>query len=421
VANDKVEDKEKMSAGKQNWLVKQAMWSTNRTLDLTDVAATVKDSSKPLCALGVNSSSKGTWTRLADRTFQYNLEDCDLRDFTHAEASKCLSNKHIFFVGDSLTRYQYLSLVHFISNGNWADRKTVYSYDGCHPGEECTWDKFHTRGDPNILREPDFDKRYQLREDGKWKVKYLRESELFKGNELCDCWDGNSTMSSSIEKNIENRYYVLDNLNLRVSFFKKLGTIQMHAHNLISLAPTLLTPKKYDSNAYDQWPYDWFPKNISEAVEGILQKNPQRKEQTAVLLWNDGIWGSESPEIIRDNLERLASIVGADGQVLYKTTTVTHLASHEEAGWKNVDKAAREVVQKLISKWVGSYPGRTAGGSRVGLYDAAQATSDFARLKDKTTTEYTEHYWDAVHYQPWVYNELNKLLLNQICTEKAIQ
>ena len=32
-----------------------------------------------------------------------------------------------------------------------------------------------------------------------------------------------------------------------------------------------------------------------------------------------------------------------------------------------------------------------------------------------TSAAYLEVFWDACHYQPYVYNELNKLLLNQLC------
>jgi hypothetical protein len=52
-----------------------------------------------------------------------------------------------------------------------------------------------------------------------WKIKYTRENELFLGNELCDCWDGNKTMSSSVEKNVENRFFQLaPSINLRSTF-----------------------------------------------------------------------------------------------------------------------------------------------------------------------------------------------------------
>jgi hypothetical protein len=95
----------------------------------------------------------------------------------------------------------------------------------------------------------------------------------------------------------------------------------MHAHNLTTLDPTPLTPERYDSNAYDQWAYDWMPKSLGEAVEDILQKIPERRQQTQVVVWNDGIWGTESYESILESLEQLQRSVGEGGQVIYKTTT----------------------------------------------------------------------------------------------------
>ena len=33
----------------------------------------------------------------------------------------CLKGKHVVFVGDSVTRYQYLSLVSFLEKGGWEE------------------------------------------------------------------------------------------------------------------------------------------------------------------------------------------------------------------------------------------------------------------------------------------------------------
>jgi hypothetical protein len=32
--------------------------------------------------------------------------------------------------------------------------------------------------------------------------------------------------------------------------------------------------------------------------------------------------------------------------------------------------------------------------------------------------EYTNVFWDSVHYQPWVYEELNNVMLNVLCNAK---
>jgi hypothetical protein len=200
-------------------------------------------------------------------------------------------------------------LVHLLANGSYPER-TIQS------GYPLNYSMY---GKPNILRENDYHHKYQLREDGKWKVKFLHESSLFKGNELCDCWDGNTTMSSSVEKNVENRFFQLRDINLAVSFVKKLGVHPIHAHNLTSLdSSTVMSPASYDANAYDQQPYDWYPASIEDAVEDILRKMPKREQTKQVVLWNDGVWlgfAESKLEEVKTSLHGLLTSVGSNGQV----------------------------------------------------------------------------------------------------------
>jgi hypothetical protein len=44
--------------------------------------------------------------------------------------------------------------------------------------------------------------------------------------------------------------------------------------------------------------------------------------------------------------------------------------------------------------------------------DIAHVTEIFASLQ---TVERTFVFWDALHYLPWVYEELNNVLLNVLC------
>jgi hypothetical protein len=92
-------------------------------------------------------------------------------------------------------------------------------------------------------------------------------------------------------------------------------------------------------------------------------------------------------------------------QVLFKTTTVNHLELFESKSYSEYNSVERHAVRELAS-----------GGRGVGLYDAAVATAHFEQFRNKSSPEYAEVFVDAVHFQPYVYNELNKLLLNQICS-----
>jgi hypothetical protein len=55
------------------------------------------------------------WMLRDDRSREYNLkQNCSLHHYTAQEARECLINKHIMFIGDSLTRFQVTSLVHLL-------------------------------------------------------------------------------------------------------------------------------------------------------------------------------------------------------------------------------------------------------------------------------------------------------------------
>ena len=57
-----------------------------------------------------------TWTK---GDIPYIIGGHHVRHMHSYTARACLSNKTIVFIGDSLTRYQYLNLVHFLHTGEW--------------------------------------------------------------------------------------------------------------------------------------------------------------------------------------------------------------------------------------------------------------------------------------------------------------
>lgn len=50
---------------------------------------------------------------------QLALRQCSLRRITHREALDCLAGRPLVLIGDSVMRYQYLSLAHFLDHGDW--------------------------------------------------------------------------------------------------------------------------------------------------------------------------------------------------------------------------------------------------------------------------------------------------------------
>jgi hypothetical protein len=78
---------------------------------------------------------------------------------TPAAAASCLRGRHIVFLGDSLQRYQYVSLVRWLERGGGGEWVTEAP-----PGEvERAW-------------------------AGGWTEYYTQTSARNGGRELCDCW-----------------------------------------------------------------------------------------------------------------------------------------------------------------------------------------------------------------------------------------
>ena len=65
---------------------------------------------------------KGKWVQREDGSCEFRMPFCRLERFNITSAKELLRGHHVWWVGDSLTRYQYLSLASFIHAGEWLPR-----------------------------------------------------------------------------------------------------------------------------------------------------------------------------------------------------------------------------------------------------------------------------------------------------------
>ena len=79
---------------------------------------------------------------------------CALKRYTAAQVKSCLQSKHLMFIGDSLTRYQYLSLVYFLEHERWPQRFSIIA-DPCPHKDEAGMDACSTPNEPNVCAERD--------------------------------------------------------------------------------------------------------------------------------------------------------------------------------------------------------------------------------------------------------------------------
>jgi hypothetical protein len=155
--------------------------------------------------LKLSEFHKAQWLLELDGTFALSFPHCTLRHFSAHAAKECLGGKHLVFMGDSLTRYFYLSLAHLLATDHWSP-KLAHVTNSKYP--------------PSIMWEKDWDT---------WAAYYQqsnaalnRHTKGARSYELCDCfrddtvpWSAepdcgaNAAFCSQEESMIENR-------NLRV-------------------------------------------------------------------------------------------------------------------------------------------------------------------------------------------------------------
>jgi hypothetical protein len=121
------------------------------------------------------------------------------RNVTREELSETLStpeddrmprNINIAFLGDSVTRFAYISLAYYLHTGKWVDPK--WSRERCNPGEALS-----CPGGPS----------------DRWKHFNEKVSALMGEHEFCDCYRGD----------YDARYFYDSKRNNRVSFFMRAG------------------------------------------------------------------------------------------------------------------------------------------------------------------------------------------------------
>ncbi len=121
----------------------------------------VSDRHLPLCA-NVTGAEPGRWS-LADDGYRYSPIGCRLARPSATAARRCLRRRHVLFLGDSLSRYGYLVLAHFLVNGVWPSDEPLLT----------------DRSGKSICSQGPF------KED--WNAYYAYSSSLLRGHEVCDC------------------------------------------------------------------------------------------------------------------------------------------------------------------------------------------------------------------------------------------
>ena len=148
------------------------------------------------CEAPLRNVTRGVWRPLPSGDLQFDLQRCALRRFDRHAARRCLAGRHVVMLGQSWTRYMYMSLVHLLELGTLPAERPRGSV--CW---ERSWAPPPNQSTPRWLaRAGDLDEYGQ-----QWAHFFHGTNALFSsagGREVCDC-----SRPSMAAPHQENRFY----------------------------------------------------------------------------------------------------------------------------------------------------------------------------------------------------------------------
>jgi hypothetical protein len=324
-----------------------------------------------------------------------------------------LSGRSIVMIGDSLMRYQYLSLIYWIEHGQWLWSERIID-------------------DPNPCREPDFFADWvtdswlaenHLQRDstgmgpGGWTAYLVMVMRRFKGNERCDC-----TKSFVAEENIENRYYYSPQHNITVTFFLKYGAATIKGRYFADGGPpshlTNLTYHELGQRVHD---WEFHHGDLVRQLRSGTLKTGHELPTDFTLIINQGFW-ADVPAQLKQIVEDVTLVSDSPGSK----------AARSSLWWKTTNALSRSANATMRNTLMNQGQIKQfATAKEWNVLDALDLTHELSLIlpaKDDLNDPYTMvepetamttselvHHADRYHFQPWVYNAMNAAWLYKLC------
>jgi hypothetical protein len=282
---------------------------------------------------------------------------------------QCLIGRRISFVGDSVTRYQYLNLVHFITHGRWYSSYPSLEWEG----EWSSWVDFY-RGTSSRL---------------------VTANGLSR--ESCDCY------RSANQESRENRYYENSELNLIITYHQFFWGIQSRGMDSAQLNLTNCTDEvgctQSGCSPGNCTETQWIARDHMELLEHVASTlHPD------TIIFNSGIWhrrddpnskGFASQELINDLLVLSQNLHTFEvRQLIWKTTTFKTDATSQLGEIEMHFLAPSLMINNFSIHWK--------------VFDAYTLTSRVFETGERFSVQLYE---DTVHLKPEIYRSLNEVLL----------
>ena len=373
--------------------------STAKTTSATPSAVPTPSTSPVPCRIAMSSrwvDARGDARFQATHTLapggrdvpaRLTIPDCDLASVTPTFARECLRGQHLAFIGDSVTRYQYLNLAQYIETGNW----TPFSGEG----ERLSEDE---------------------REWPSWNEWFTATTSRLGGNEICDCY----RPPIAISRCAENRFYYNPVLDVRITFIlyfaieyktkhHRLNALNVSCNGLRgregvvsgrACAQTLCTPGEC-VGPFEEWYEERWPYNL---LKDVLEQLGSSVQPIDNLFLNQGFHLNPAympAEIQVDLVDALvlAREKGWVGTLWWKMTTMS-------TNSYNIGHERKWVAASLEPRGVRVFDSYALTGGEDSPFSVALSVTD--GVVGAT--------WDdTMHFRPFVYRGLNEALLAGIC------
>ena len=310
----------------------------------------------PWCGV-IGGMESGQWRITPDNALRFDLLRCRLRRPSLCEAQRCLASHSLLILGDSLSRYQYLSLTHFLAHGAWPDAL------GGQPGR------------PSPVVQP---------EHGTWPDFYRSLVAAHGGRQHCACFRNDSVTverfhfyDAASDVAVRFAYCPLES-SLRVGLSEAAEEWRWNGSSRL----------RYTYSAHSHQP------RLCALVDDASCYYPPSVpfRPASALLANVGIWErplTRNASYFR-NISR-ALPAGLPLRAIWRLGTPRQDGSEMAAG-------ANEAQLRAFGS-----------ASRWQLLDGFS-------LVNQTGARWA--HWDLWHFRPYVYEQLNVVLLNMLCDER---
>ena len=391
-------------------------------------------------------ASNSNETSIDSDDIELSLSNCPF--LSRAEALESLRDEHILFIGDSLSRFQYLNLAYFLLTGRRRHPPGEGSFpqganEILHSGWEAAADPVNWHGEISTVR--------------------------LQGHEVCDC---------SRRATPENRYFFLGTARVRLSYVQwREGSVPISGHNVSSSllglncfeqwlesAPRpksgLAAAAAVDSaiasaRASDVQPVPCVQQCIPGLCFGDSGANPpdwsleptrgfahvvQMLRPTTVLLgtyaWAS--WGQSGPggglEKVIPAMESIARASPSVKRVWWKAGTPNQETVTLSTGpnrlphVENETEVDRAVVRRVLAAAAAARDSDLQSASkanisvlarRFGVFDASLLLAPLV-VEARSDPRYKAQWIDHVHFKPGVYFALNQALVLQIAFSRQL-